>query len=162
MEQLLTLGVQQWLKKHQHVITHEYIFWCFFPSIRSLGFVGALFLNLFSTFFERFSCYCWVFFCFFSFVFFCRFMCVILWSAKKGTVNLEETYQRSNFVLWDGQKKPRNCLQNINVFMISWEVEVNQVGTIMAKEGEDINSAVLIRTTKVGSDMIPLTQSHPV
>ena len=75
-------------------------------------------------------------------------MCVILWSAKKGTVNLEETYQRSNFVLWDGLKEPRNCLQNINVFMISWAVEVNQVGTIMAKEGEDINSAVLIRTTK--------------
>ena len=89
------------------------------------------------------------FFGFFLFVFFfCRFMCVILWSAKKGTVNLEETYQRSNFVLWDGLKEPRNCLQNINVFMISWAVEVNQVGTIMAKEGEDINSAVLIRTTK--------------
>ena len=32
--------------------------------------------------------------------------------------------------------------------MISWAVEVNQVGTIMAKEGENINSAVLIRTTK--------------
>ena len=45
-------------------------------------------------------------------------------------------------------KKLRNCLHYINVFMISWAVEVNQVGTIMAKEGEDINSAVLIRTTK--------------
>ena len=61
------------------MITHEYIFWCFFPLIKSLGFVGALFLNLFSTFLRDFPVvvgFFWVFFvCFFFLSFYvCDFV----------------------------------------------------------------------------------------
>ena len=67
------------------MITHEYIFWCFFPLIKSLGFVGALFLNLFSTFFERFSCCCWVFLGFFCLFFFLSFyVCDFVICEKKA------------------------------------------------------------------------------
>ena len=89
------------------------------------------------------------FFGFFLFVFFFVVLCVWFCDLrKKAPLTWKKLIKDQILFCEMDKKKPRNCLQNINVFMISWAVEVNQVGTIMAKKGEDINSAVLIRTTK--------------
>ena len=105
------LGSVAMVKEAPNVVTHEYIVRCFFPLIRSLGFEGALFLNLFSIFFERFSCCCCCFFFVVLFVLFCDL-------RKKAPLTWKKLIN-DQILFCEMDKKLRNCLQNINVFMIS-------------------------------------------